>query len=48
VLDCEYNMQGYNESTVACLAHDFVALLRARRPATPVLLIEGHDGTNTQ
>ena len=45
VLDCEYNMDQYNETTVACLTYQFIKQLRAARPDAKVLLIEGHDGT---
>jgi hypothetical protein len=38
-------MDKYNASTVECLTYDFITTLRRSRPDTPVLLIEGHDGT---
>lgn len=38
-------MDRYNESEVECLAYNFLKALRKAHPTTPVLLIEGHDGT---
>ncbi len=55
VLDCEFNMDKYtpsssagsqrNHTVVETLTYAFVKQLRAARPETPVLLIEGHDYT---
>ena len=45
VLDCEYNMDKHDQSTVACLTYQFIKQLRIARPSAKVLLIEGHDGT---
>ena len=45
VLDCEYNMDRFNQAEVQNLTLAFIRQLRAAHPATPILLAEGHPST---